>query len=89
MNYCTEEHEVLDYYSQAHAEKMLEPTSPQDGYFLLVDENGIEEPVGFYSLDGAVAYAPDYWQGQKIDGKEIEPNYSVFQLKKVLSTTQT
>ena len=84
MNYCTEEHEVLDYYSQAHAEKMLEPTRPQDGYFLLVDENGIEEPVGFYSLDGAVAYAPDYWQGQKIDGKEIEPSYSVFQLKKVL-----
>ena len=84
MNYCTEEHEVLDYYSQVHAERMFEPTSPQDGYFLLVDENGIEEPIAFYSLDGAVAYAPDYWQGQKIDGKKIEPNYSVFQLKKVL-----
>jgi len=84
MNYSTEEHEVSDYYAQAHAERMLEPTSPQDGHFLLVDENGIEEPVGFYSIDGAFQYARDYWQDQEIDGKDVDSAYSVYQLKKVL-----
>jgi hypothetical protein len=84
MNYSTEEHEVADYYSQAHAERLLEPTSPQDGYFLLVDENGIEEPVGFYSIDGAFQYARDHWREQMIDDKKVETKYSVYQLKKVL-----
>ena len=84
MNYSTEEHEVADYYSQAHAERSLEPTSPQDGYFLLVDENGIEESIGFLSIDGAFQYARDYWQEQMIDDKKVETKYSVYQLKKVL-----
>ena len=84
MNYSTEEHEVADYYSQAHAERLLEPTSPQDGYFLLVDENGIEESIGFLSIDGAFQYARDYWQEQMIDDKKVETKYSVYQLKKVL-----
>lgn len=84
MNYSEEEHEAANYYAQALAEKLLEPTSPQDGYFLLVDENGIEEPVGFYSIDGAFQYARDYWQEQMIDDKKVETKYSVYQLKKVL-----
>jgi hypothetical protein len=50
----------------------------------LVDENGIEEPVGFYSIDGAFQYARDYWQDQEIDGKDVDSAYSVYQLKKVL-----
>lgn len=84
MNYSAEEHEVADYYAQAHAERMLEPTHPQDGYFLLVDENQVEEPIGFYSVEGAVDYATDYWQNQTIDGKKVESDYSVYKLQKVL-----
>jgi len=75
MNYSAEEHEVADYYAQAHAERMLEPTEPHDKGYLLVDDNQVEEPIGFHSVDGAVEYANDY--GTWTD-------YTIYQLKKVL-----
>jgi hypothetical protein len=91
MNSSTEEHEVADYYAQAHAERLLEtceafslPTDPKDGYFLLVDENGIEESIGFFSIDSAFQYARNHWHGQTIDDRAIDTKYSIFQLKKVL-----
>ena len=65
--------EYVDLQNQFEQERLLEPTEPYDKGYLLVDDNQVEEPVGFHSIDGAVAYASalghDY--------------YSVFQLKKV------
>jgi len=71
-NYDTQEHEVLDYYSQAHAERMLEPTEPHDGCYLLVDDEQVEEPVAFRSIEGATDWCGCY------------ANYTVYKLKKVL-----
>jgi hypothetical protein len=78
-NYDTQEHEVADYYFQAHLERMSEPTEPEDGLFLLVDREQVEEPVAFASVNGAVAYAEEMWAGGN------DPAYwSVYKLKKVL-----
>jgi len=84
MNYDEQEHEYTELKAQFHQEKMLEPTSPYSGGFLLVDDNGIEEPIGFRSIDGAVTYASDYWSEQTINEVKIEPDYTVYQLKKIL-----
>jgi hypothetical protein len=73
-NYDEQEHEVADYYAQAYQELQLEPTEPADGLYLLVDEEQVEEPVAFRSIDGAVEYAGSLEHG----------HYAVYQLRKVL-----
>ena len=72
MNYSTDEHEYTELKAQFHQERMLEPTEPHDGGYLLVDDNQVEEPVAFRSVDGAVDWSGCY------------ENYTVYQLKKVL-----
>ena len=47
MNYDNCEHEYMELQSQFHQERMLEPTEPHDKGYLLVDDNQIEEPIGF------------------------------------------
>ena len=74
MNYDSCEHEYMELKSQFHQERMLEPTEPHDKGYLLVDDNQVEEPVGFRSVDGAVEYA-----------SSLEHDYfTIYQLKKVL-----
>ena len=75
MNYDNCEHEYMELKSQFHQERMLEPTEPHDKGYLLVDDNQVEEPIGFRSVDGAVEYANDY--GSWTD-------YTIYQLKRVL-----
>ena len=75
MNYDSCEHEYAELKSQFHQERMLEPTEPHDKGYLLVDDNQVEEPIGFRSVDGAVEYANDY--GSWTD-------YTIYQLKRVL-----
>tara|TARA_B110001454_G_C12702408_1_gene427162 strand:- start:1366 stop:1596 length:231 start_codon:yes stop_codon:yes gene_type:complete len=76
MNYNEQEHEYAELKSQFHQERMLEPTEPHDGGYLLVDDNQIEEPVGFYSVDGAVVYLRNSISGIG--------HYTIYQLKRVL-----
>jgi hypothetical protein len=83
MNYDTQEHEVADYYFQAHLERMSDPTEPDDGLFLLVDGTQVEEPVAFASVNGAVAYAEEIW-GQPDEPAFCQNHWSVYKLKKVL-----
>jgi hypothetical protein len=75
MNYDEQEHEYAELKAQFHQERMLEPTEPHDKGYLLVDDNQVEEPIGFRSVDGAVEYANDY--GSWTD-------YTIYQLKRVL-----
>lgn len=75
MNYDSCEHEYMELKSQFHQERMREPTEPYDKGYLLVDDNQVEEPVGFRSLDGAVEYASDEW---------VTHDFTIYQLKKVL-----
>ena len=75
MNYSEDEHEYAELKAQFHQERMLEPTEPHDKGYLLVDDNQVEETIGFRSVDGAVEYANDY--GSWTD-------YTIYQLKKVL-----
>ena len=75
MNYDSCEHEYMELKSQFHQERMLEPTEPHDKGYLLVDDNQVEEPIGFRSLDGAVDYASDEW---------VTHDFTIYQLKKVL-----
>jgi hypothetical protein len=65
----------MELKSQFHQERMLEPTQPYDGGFLLVDDNQVEESVGFRSLDGAVEYA--------CDELKIE-HFTIYKLSKVM-----
>jgi len=75
MNYDEQEHEYAELKAQFHQERMLEPTEPHDKGYLLVDDNQVEEPIGFRSVDGAVEHANDY--GSWTD-------YTIYQLKRVL-----
>ena len=75
MNYDEQEHEYAELKAQFHQERMLEPTEPHDKGYLLVDDNQVEESIGFRSIDGAVAYANDY--GTWTD-------YTIYKLQKVL-----
>ena len=72
MNYSTDEHEYAELQAQFHQERMLEPTDPHDGCYLLVDEEQIEEPIAFRSIEGAVDACGSY------------AHYAVYLLKKVL-----
>ena len=74
MNYDSCEHEYMELKSQFHQERMLEPTEPYDKGYLLVDDNQVQEAIGFRSIDGAVEYASSLEQD----------HYTVYQLKKVL-----
>ena len=76
MNYDNCEHEYMELKSQFHQERMLEPTEPHDKGYLLVDDNQVEEPIGFRSVDGAVEHATDIWG--------YGDDFSIYQLKKVL-----
>ena len=77
-SYAEQEQDAREYaelQSQFHQERMLEPTEPHDKGYLLVDDNQVEEPIGFRSLDGAVDYASDEW---------VTHDFTIYQLKKVL-----
>lgn len=75
MNYDNCEHEYMELQSQYNQERMLEPTEPHDGGFILVDDNQVEEPVGFRSIDGAVGYAED---------NHFATDYTIYKLSKVM-----
>ena len=53
---------------------MREPTEPHDGGYLLVDDEQVQEAIGFRSIDGAVEYASSL----------EHDHYTIYQLKKVL-----
>jgi hypothetical protein len=74
MNYDSCEHEYMELKSQFHQERMREPTEPYDGGYLLVDDEQVQEAIGFRSIDGAVEYASSL----RMD------RYTIYQLKKVL-----
>ena len=74
MNYDSCEHEYMELKSQFYQERMLEPTEPYDGGYLLVDDNQVQEAIGFRSIDGAVEYASSL----------EHDHYTIYQLKKVL-----
>ena len=67
--------ECAELKAQSHQERMLEPTEPHDKGYLLVDDNQVEEPIGFRSVDVAVCYASDEWGTH---------DFTIYQLKKVL-----
>ncbi len=75
MNYDSCEHEYMELKSQFDQERMLEPTEPYDGGYLLVDDNQVEEPVGFRKVKGAIEHACDEW---------VTHDFTIYQLKKVL-----
>ena len=75
MNYDSCEHEYMELKSQFHQERMREQKEANDKGYLLVDDNQVEEPVGFRSVDGAVDYASDQW---------VTHDFTIYQLKKVL-----
>jgi len=64
--------EYADLTRQFVEERLLEPTEPHEGGYLLVDDDQIEEPVAFRSIEGATDWCGCY------------ENYSVYKLKKVL-----
>jgi len=64
--------EYADLTRQFVEERLLEPTGPYDGGYLLVDDDEIEEPVAFRSIEAATDWCGCY------------ENYSVYKLKKVL-----
>jgi hypothetical protein len=74
MNYNEQEHEYTELKAQFHQERMLEPTEPHDRGYLLVDDEQVQEPVGFRSVDGAVDYASSL----------EHDHYTIYQLTKVL-----
>ena len=74
MNYSADEHEYTELKAQFHQERMLEPTEPHDRGYLLVDDEQVQEPVGFRSVDGAVDYASSL----------EHDHYTIYQLTKVL-----
>ena len=74
MNYSEQEHEYAELKAQFHQERMLEPTEPHDRGYLLVDDEQVQEPVGFRSVDGAVDYASSL----------EHDHYTIYQLTKVL-----
>ena len=74
MNYSEDEHEYAELKAQFHQERMLEPTEPHGGGYLLVDDNQVEEPIAFRCMDGAVDYA-----------SSLEHEYyTIYKLTKVL-----
>ncbi len=75
MNYSEDEHEYAELKAQFHQERMLEPTEPHGGGYLLVDDNQAEEPIAFRCIDGAVEYALD-----ELSLKD----FSIYKLTKVL-----
>ena len=75
MNYDNCEHEYMELKSQLHQERMLEPTEPHCGGYLLVDDNQVKESVAFRCVDGAVEYA--------LDELSLE-HFSIYKLTKVM-----
>ena len=74
-SYAEQEQDARQYADltrQFAEERLLEPTDPHDGCYLLVDDDQIEEPVAFRSIEGATDWCGRY------------ENYSVYKLKKVL-----
>ena len=76
-SYAEQEQDAREYAElkrQFREEEEIEPTMPQDGGFLLVDDEQVEEPIAFPSLHGAV-----------IRASSLDHDYfTVYQLKKVL-----
>ena len=73
--YAEQEQDAREYAElkdQFEQERMLEPTDPHDGCYLLVDDDSIEEPVAFRSIEGATDWCGCY------------ENYTIYKLKKVL-----
>ena len=77
MSYADEEQDAREY-AQLQAlynhERMREPTEPYDGGYLLVDDEQVQEAIGFRSIDGAVEYASSL----------EHDHYTIYQLQKVL-----
>jgi hypothetical protein len=56
MSYAENEQDAREYADltrQFVEERLLEPTGPHDGCYLLVDDDDIEEPVAFRTIEGA------------------------------------
>ena len=54
MSYAEQEQDAREYADltrQFVEERLLEPTDPHNGCYLLVDDDSIEEPVAFMSLE--------------------------------------
>jgi len=74
-SYAEQEQDAREYAQlkkEIEEERLLEPTGPHDGCYLLVDDDQIEEPVAFRSIEGATDWCGCY------------ENYTVYKLKKVL-----
>ncbi len=74
-SYAEQEQDAREYAQlkkEIEQERLLEPTGPYDGGYLLVDDDDIEEPVAFRSIEAATDWCGCY------------ENYTVYKLKKVL-----
>ena len=74
MSYAEQEQDAREYAelkNQFEEERLLEPTDPHNGGYLLVDNDSIEEPVAFNSVEGAHDWCGCY------------ENYSIYKLEKV------
>ena len=63
MSYADNEQDAREYADltrQFVEERLLEPTEPHDGAYLLVDDDQIEEPIAFRSIKGAVEACANY-----------------------------
>jgi len=72
--YAEQEQDAREYAQlkkEIEEERLLEPTDPHEGGYLLVDDDQIEEPVAFRTIEGATDWCGCY------------ENYSVYKLKKV------
>jgi hypothetical protein len=74
-SYAEQEQDAREYAQlkkEIEEERLLEPTEPHEGGYLLVDDDQIEEPVAFRTIEGATDWCGCY------------ENYTVYKLKKVL-----
>ena len=63
MSYAEQEQDAREYADltrQFVEERLLEPTEPHEGGYLLVDDDQIEEPIAFRSIKGAVEACANY-----------------------------
>ena len=63
MSYAENEQDAREYADltrQFVEERLLEPTEPHDGAYLLVDDDQIEEPIAFRTIEGAVEACANY-----------------------------
>ena len=66
MSYAEQEQDAREYAQlkkEIEEERLLEPTDPHNGCYLLVDDDSIEEPVAFMSLEGATDWCSSYENG--------------------------